>query len=454
MKANLFANKKILVIIVAALIVGGIATGVVLSFKNSAGKVPEKNYTGAFETDNIITDEEHNLVSNMVTDVSDNVLLNVYGAGSSEGAGGIAYSDARHFHKWASSANIIEFEKKYPNKLTIVTEPSQVLVDSEYALDVSDALDGSVVAYLTSDSIDGETKTILHIAGKNDVVMANAESKKLFYGLNVTEINFNGCFNTVNAVCMDEMFSCCSNLTELDLRGFNTANVTSMEGMFDKCRGLKVLDVSSFNTANVTTFVTMFYHCESLMLLDLSNFNTSKVTDMRAMFADCVNLTELNLSNFDTTNVVDMDLMFRGCEALLKIDLSSFKTPNLKTMSGIFEDCMSATLIDVSGFDTTNVESMIDAFKGCASIEKLNLSHFSTDNVNFMRKMFSGCSNLCELDISGFNINGEAVYDGATSFYENSISVLDGVSEKIIIKYQGKEYGYEQISDLYDVWCG
>ena len=116
------------------------------------------------------------------------------------------------------------------------------------------------------------------------------------------------------------LFGDCSNLTNLDLRGFNTSNVVNMSRMFYQCRSLSSLDLGNFDTSNVTKMSGMFAECNSLINLDLSSFNTSNVTSMHAMFYGCDSLTNLDLSSFNTSNVTDMYSMFNGCRSLVNLD--------------------------------------------------------------------------------------------------------------------------------------
>ena len=121
--------------------------------------------------------------------------------------------------------------------------------------------------------------------------------------------------DTDNVTNMGRMFSCCSNLTELDLKNFNTTNVRRMSCMFEIC--------------------------SSLTELDLKNFNTKKVRTMEAMFMDCSNLKEINLgNNFNTSNVPYMGSMFWGCSSLKKLKFGKdFNTTNIINRSGMFSEC-------------------------------------------------------------------------------------------------------------------
>ena len=65
----------------------------------------------------------------------------------------------------------------------------------------------------------------------------------------------------------------------------------------------------------------IFSGCEGLTDLNLSGFDTSRVWDMSRMFKDCKNLSQLDLSSFNTSNVINMTRMFTGCSGLTSLNI-------------------------------------------------------------------------------------------------------------------------------------
>ena len=210
-------------------------------------------------------------------------------------------------------------------------------------------------------------------------------------------------FDTSDVTSMYEMFSGCSDLTNLDLSSFDTSNITMMDKMFSGCSDLTSLDLSNFNTSNVTDMRLMLAGCASLTTLDLSSFNTSNVTDMWGMFKGCSGLTTLDLSNFNTTNVKFMREMFYNCSGLTTLDLSSFNTSNVTDMGYMFYDCGSLTTLDLSSFNTSNVTDMRYMFSDCSGLTTLDLSGFDTSSVRYITNILSNCTNLEELKTPGNN---------------------------------------------------
>lgn len=190
--------------------------------------------------------------------------------------------------------------------------------------DVSESRDGSVRAWVINE-------TALYIGAGGGI---NAKyCKELFYGYhNVSEINFNHCFQTDHAANMRSMFACCYVLSALDLGDFDTANAADMSNMFRGCYSLASLDLSSFDTGSVSNMKSMFHACSQLANFDLSSFDTSLVTDMSGMFRVCSSLTDLNISGFRTSNVVSMENMFSGSSKLKTINgIEHFDTQNVIT---------------------------------------------------------------------------------------------------------------------------
>lgn len=88
--------------------------------------------------------------------------------------------------------------------------------------------------------------TTLYIGSENGVY-ANPTCERLFMAYtNVKRIKFNNLFDTSRVEDMEDMFSYCRNLEEIDVSGFDTSKVVFMQSMFEECRKLKTLDISNF----------------------------------------------------------------------------------------------------------------------------------------------------------------------------------------------------------------
>ncbi len=186
----------------------------------------------------------------------------------------------------------------YAPKITGVTTKKDNIVPATAteSWDISEAGDGSVMAYVEDDGT-GNSTYKLTIGGKGGII-ANESMIGYFIGF--------------------------SKMTSIDLSSLDTSEVTNMFGMFYECSKLTSLDVSNFDTSQVTDMSLMFGGCSGLTSLDVSKFDTSNVTDMSEMFESCSSLTNLDLSSFDTTNVTNMSDMLCGCPAWDTVDQKKF----------------------------------------------------------------------------------------------------------------------------------
>ena len=257
----------------------------------------------------------------------------------------------------------------YQSKITSITTKKDNIVPATAveSWDISEAGDGSVMAYVEDDGTGAGTYK-LAIGGKGGII-ANE--------------SMIGCFAAFYK------------MTAIDLSALDTSEVTNMYGMFSGCSSLTNLDVSNFDTSQVTNMSGMFAGCNKLTSLDVSNFDTSQVTDMSGMFSGdfggLMNIEEINISNFDTSQVTNMSAMFYRCYALTSLDVSNFDTSKVTNMNGMFFSCSSLTSLDVSNFDTSKVTDMSFMFNGCSSLTSLDVSKFDTSKVTNMREMLCGC---------------------------------------------------------------
>ena len=189
----------------------------------------------------------------------------------------------------------------YAPKITGVTTKKDNIVPATAteSWDISEAGDGSVMAYVEDDGTGNDTYKVT-IGGKGGIIA------------NESMIGYFEDFNK---------------MTSIDLSSLDTSEVTNMGYMFIRCSSLTSLDVSNFDTSKVTAMYSMFEDCSSLTSLDVSNFDTSQVTEMSGMFAFCRSLTSLDVSNFDISKATAMYGMFCECPAWATVDQTKFTAP-------------------------------------------------------------------------------------------------------------------------------
>ncbi len=291
----------------------------------------------------------------------------------------------------------------YRSKITAITTKNDNVVPATAteSWDISEAGDGSVMAYVEDDGSGNSTYKVT-IGGKGGII-ANESMIGYFEDFSEMKSIDLSAIDTSEVTDMSDMFSGCDVLTSLDVSNFDTSNVTAMYCMFQGCSSLTNLDVSNFDTSKTTDMSWMFFRCNRLTSLDLRNFNTSKVTDMNNMFRLCSSLTSLDVSKFDTSQVTDMSRMFENCSSLTSLDVSNFDTSNVTNISDMFIRCSSLTSLDLSSFDTSKLTDMSSMFENCSSLTSLDLRNFDTSKVTSMRSMFENCSSLTSLDLRNFD---------------------------------------------------
>jgi len=238
----------------------------------------------------------------------------------------------------------------YRSKITAITTKNDNVVPATAteSWDISEAGDGSVMAYVEDDGSGNSTYKVT-IGGKGGII-ANESMICYFGGFEkMTSIDLSA-LDTSEVTNMIEMFTLCSSLTSLDLSKFDTSQVTDMGTMFGGCSSLTSLDLSNFDTSEVTNMGDMFRECSSLTSLDVSKFNTSQVTNMSHMFGGCSGLTSLDVSKFNTSQVTNMSHMFGGCSGLTSLDVSSFDTSKVTNMDFMFCECPAWNTVDQTKF--------------------------------------------------------------------------------------------------------
>ena len=164
----------------------------------------------------------------------------------------------------------------YFEKITSITTKKDNIVPTTAteSWDISEAGDGSVMAYVEDDG-SGNSTYKLTIGGKGGII---ANESMISY------------------------FAFFKKMTSIDLSALDTSKVTNMASMFAGCSRLTSLNVSKFDTSEVTNMNGMFATCSSLTNLDVSNFDTSKVTDMSGMFCHCPVWNTVDQTKFADAN--------------------------------------------------------------------------------------------------------------------------------------------------------
>ena len=287
---------------------------------------------------------------------------------------------------------------------------------------------------------------------------------------NLTDVVFDG-LNCINVTDMSNMFNSCAKLTSINLNEMqfdnlldirymfagctslsdlgikiNTEKVTDMSGMFNTCTSLISLDLSSFNTEKVTNMNNMFNGCNSLIELDLNNFITSEVTEMQNMFAGCASITSLDISNFNTEKVTNMNGMFNGCILVPSLNLSKWDTSKVIDMGNMFKKCETIESLDLTSFNVESVTNINGMFYGCKLMTNVFMNEFNTVNVIDMKELFYGCTSINHLDLTKFNTENTVSMEGMFYNCNNLISV--NLSSFVTIKLESMKSMFYKCTSL------
>ena len=333
----------------------------------------------------------------------------------------------------------------YRSKITTITTKKDNIVPATAveSWDISEAQDGSVMAYVEDDGTGNGTYK-LTIGGKGGII-ANESMIGYFAVFNkMTSIDLSS-LDTSEVTNMNSMFAGCSSLISLDLSNFDTSQVTNMSVMFcaepGSLMNIEEINVSSFDTSKVTDMSYMFTACSRLTSLDVSNFDTSQVTDMSSMFGWCSSLTSLDLSNFNAPQLTDITDMFAGLTNLETLNISNFNVPQLTDITDMFNKLTNLVTLNISNFNAPKITKMDAMFKGLSKLSKLDLTNFNTTNVTSMSEMFAGCSNLTSLDLSSFDTS--QVTNMSWMFYS-----CDGLTSLDL-----RNFDTSNVTDMYGMFC-
>lgn len=160
-------------------------------------------------------------------------------------------------------------------------------------------------------------------------------------------------WNMRNAKSLNECFSNCDRLKELDLTGWEHIVFGSDEstthpkavGIFSQCINLtKIKGIEFWDFSNVTSIEKIFFNCNKLVDIDVTKWKMPQTnyidTGIRFLFCRCYSLKSLDLSKWDVSQIRDFTAVFRGCSELTDIgNLTNWNFSNLFDMEGAFESC-------------------------------------------------------------------------------------------------------------------
>ena len=279
--------------------------------------------------------------------------------------------------------------------------------------------------------------------------------------------------NTSEVTDMSYMFSGCSSLTSLDLRGFDTGNVTNMNSMFYGCSSLVTIKVGDgWTTAKVTNSDYMFYDCTSLRGCNGTVYNESHIDKAYArvdgnggqgyltgnvpyvVFNSNSRILTFYYDDKQSTRTMDGNVYSLGFGSWMihnsyldcVIFDSSFAGYKPTSTANWFMNCSNLSSIDgIQYLNTSEVTDMSSMFSGCMYLTSLDLSSFDTGKVTDMSSMFARCSSLVTIKV-GDGWTTSKVTSSDNMFYDcGSLKGGNGTSynashiDKAYARIDGKE---------------
>ena len=99
----------------------------------------------------------------------------------------------------------------------------------------------------------------------------------VFYNYKGTEIPFTKGLDTSQVTSMGNMFSGCSNITELDLSSFDTSKVTEFSNLFNSCTNLKTI-LGTIDVISASYSIQLFALCREIETFTIKNIKQSFTT--------------------------------------------------------------------------------------------------------------------------------------------------------------------------------
>ncbi len=291
-----------------------------------------------------------------------------------------------------------EFNSRIPSSATrIEFVANRVIPDGSYPVDVSEAKDGSVLAWS-----EGTTFYVSSLDG--DRICANPNSYRMFASKSkITYINTENLdMSTIANGAL--IFYQCSNLTNT-ASDFNFSSMTNFEYAFDSCSWLTEIEITAETTAIGKYAFRACTNLTSVIFEDGSNIKSIG----ECAFAYCMNLTSIEIPS----GVEELGLAaFADCKSLSSITIpanlkvignEAFRYDSSLTEIKFAEDCQLTTIDDKAFIDCTGLTSitlpqsltLIDfqAFSGCKNLVSVNFEKNSNLNTIY-NYAFQNCTGL------------------------------------------------------------
>ncbi|MBR5036303.1 MAG: BspA family leucine-rich repeat surface protein [Prevotella sp.] len=282
-------------------------------------------------------------------------------------------------------------------------------------------------------------------------IVRNLNKEHSWTGYTLTSATFEASFAGVSTLTnLSFWFNNCSALASISgLEYLNTSNVTTMQNMFSSCTSLTELDLTGFDISNLVNTNQMFYGCSNLDAIYASgNWATDKITDSSDMFGVCNNLVGSSGTVYDSSggsdksrahvdggptnpgyfsqrgvplayaaveknadgNAVAVTFYYdtqkdsRAAEGKAIVRTLNSSTVYLNWAGSTNGQTLTSATFDPSFKSYTGLTNLFRWFENCKVLTSITgLENLSTPNVTTTGSMFSSSNALTELDLTALN---------------------------------------------------
>jgi len=327
-------NKKMLsVVIIAVLIVGGVAIGLSIAFWPREGEegnlfllppgeeqVPENAFISVWNT------------SKPGPSLDDQVRLPLEEVG-----------EYNFTVDWGDGNNSEITNWDDANKTH--TYPS----DGVYTINITGKIIGWRFNY------GGDKDKLLEIKQWGSLRLGN--SGGYFYGCSNLNITATDILDLTGTTDLSFAFRQCSTLdTVPSMNSWDVSNVEDMNFMFFYANKFNQ-DIGNWDVSSVTTMSSMFSGANKFNQY-IGNWDVSSVTTMRSMFGSAYDFNQ-DISSWNVSKVEDMSYMFFGADAFNQ-DLSTWNISSVTDMTGMF---------NYSALTTDNYDSLLIGWSNLTGLQ-------------------------------------------------------------------------------------
>lgn len=186
----------------------------------------------------------------------------------------------------------------------------------------------------------------------------------------------------------------CPNITTIDVRSFNGP---LDDFSFKGCTNLKEIDTRGWNISNMTRLENNFLECKYLETIKGIEFwDTSNIQHLDGTFNYCEHLQFLPIHNWDVRNVITLDFTFAYCTRLRSVPIYNWNMPKLYSLGSTFDNCRQLEALSFENWGTPEDCKFYATFRHCSVVQRLYAGYDAFHGPYMFREdvVFRGCNGL------------------------------------------------------------